>query len=411
MATGVVIPVPKAQFFDNDGDALAGGLLYAYAAGTSTPQDTFSDVGLTTPNTNPVVLDAAGRATIYLTPSTAYKFVLKTSTGTTLWTQDNVTVAAVAAGVTQLVAGTGISQSHTGATSGTGVVTVSVDGAAIPTAGICNGRPRLESGVPVSVTDQSAKTTAYFTPYNGNQIGLYDGTSWGLYAFSEIAIDLAALTASKPYDVFAYVNAGSVAIETLVWTNATTRATAFAYSSGVPVKSGDATRRLVGTIYINGSGGQTDDTAELRYVCNAQNEVPRTLARYDSTATWNTTGGSTWASANAAAGNRVACVTCLPGRTMLELCAMEEVVTIGNSSGVFVGIGEDVTNAVLASGVMTGAFGSVGATPTGLATHTIRRNPSVGMHVYNWIEWSNGALSAFGSQSCRRGGMVGTVLA
>lgn len=80
------------QFFDNSGVPLSGGLLYTYAAGTTTPQTTYSDSTGATPNANPIVLDSAGRVSgeVWLTTSISYKFVLKTSTGTTLWTNDNI---------------------------------------------------------------------------------------------------------------------------------------------------------------------------------------------------------------------------------------------------------------------------------------------------------------------------------
>lgn len=90
--TGLVMPVPKMQFFNNSGAVLSAGKLYSYAAGTTTPQPTYTDSSLGTPNTNPVILDAYGRATVYLSPDTAYKFTLQTSTGSTLWTQDNVSL-------------------------------------------------------------------------------------------------------------------------------------------------------------------------------------------------------------------------------------------------------------------------------------------------------------------------------
>lgn len=93
MAQGTVMPSPWFSGFDDNGDPLVGGLLYTYAAGTSTPLATYSDVNLTTANANPVVLDAAGRATVYLLAS-AYKFVLKTSAGVTVRTQDNVSAVA-----------------------------------------------------------------------------------------------------------------------------------------------------------------------------------------------------------------------------------------------------------------------------------------------------------------------------
>lgn len=80
------------QFFDNGGAVLSGGLLYVYAAGTTTPVTTYQDSAGSVANANPIVLDAAGRvsAQVWLTTGASYKLVLKTSTGTTLWTMDNL---------------------------------------------------------------------------------------------------------------------------------------------------------------------------------------------------------------------------------------------------------------------------------------------------------------------------------
>jgi hypothetical protein len=80
------------QFFDNNGVPLAGGLLYTYAAGTTSPLATYTTSSGVTPNTNPIILDAAGRPAneIWLSP-VAYKLVLKTSTGVQLWSMDNIT--------------------------------------------------------------------------------------------------------------------------------------------------------------------------------------------------------------------------------------------------------------------------------------------------------------------------------
>jgi hypothetical protein len=83
----------RFQGFDNTGAALAGGLVYTYAAGTTTPLATYTNQGGGTPNANPVVLDSAGRASIWLS-SSAYRIIVKTSTGTTLTDDDNISAAA-----------------------------------------------------------------------------------------------------------------------------------------------------------------------------------------------------------------------------------------------------------------------------------------------------------------------------
>ena len=89
MASGTVIPVPKMQFFDNNGAALAGGKLYCYAAGTTTHQAVYSNAALTSAIAQPVTLDSSGRAAIFL-QAKAYKFLLHTSSDVELWAIDDV---------------------------------------------------------------------------------------------------------------------------------------------------------------------------------------------------------------------------------------------------------------------------------------------------------------------------------
>lgn len=111
----VVLPVPKAQFFNNNGQPLAGGLVYSYLAGTSTPTPTYQNAAGTTANTNPVVLDSTGRANIWLLTTLSYKIVVQTSAGLTLYTTDGITGAAGGtAGGQWTTSGTNIYNSNTG---------------------------------------------------------------------------------------------------------------------------------------------------------------------------------------------------------------------------------------------------------------------------------------------------------
>lgn len=82
------------QFFDNNGVILSGGKIYTYAAGTTTPQATYTSATGVTPHANPIVLDSAGRVPggeIWLTDSLIYKFVIETSTAVLIGTYDNIT--------------------------------------------------------------------------------------------------------------------------------------------------------------------------------------------------------------------------------------------------------------------------------------------------------------------------------
>ena len=87
---GTVMPSPVFTGIDNNGNPLAGGKLTTQAAGTTDSLATYSDAALSSPNANPVILDAGGRAVVYLSNDTAYKFVLKTSADVEVWSQDNI---------------------------------------------------------------------------------------------------------------------------------------------------------------------------------------------------------------------------------------------------------------------------------------------------------------------------------
>lgn len=86
---GTLAPSPWFTGFDDVGDPLVGGKLYTYLAGTSQPQPVYTDVRLETPHPNPVILDAGGRATMYL-DVLSYKFELRDANDALIRTQDNI---------------------------------------------------------------------------------------------------------------------------------------------------------------------------------------------------------------------------------------------------------------------------------------------------------------------------------
>ena len=93
MASVLLSPVGVGQqYFDNNGVPLAGGLIYTYQAGTSTPLATYTDNGGTVANANPIVLDSAGRVPyeIWMFTGYSYKFVIQSATATSIQTLDNL---------------------------------------------------------------------------------------------------------------------------------------------------------------------------------------------------------------------------------------------------------------------------------------------------------------------------------
>jgi len=84
-------PEPKLQFFSTAGEPLAGGKIYTYAAGTTTPLATFADSTAAVNNPNPVILDSRGEASIWL-GTQSYKFKLTTADDVEIWTVDNISL-------------------------------------------------------------------------------------------------------------------------------------------------------------------------------------------------------------------------------------------------------------------------------------------------------------------------------
>lgn len=165
---------------------------------------------------------------------------------------------------TELLAISGIAQSGFDTSISTDISTV-------------DGRLTLQSNMPVTNTDQAAKSTLYFTPYNGNQISLYNGTSWSKTPFSELNLSLSGYVPNSNFDIFACYNSGTLILDSTIWNNDTTRATAVIMQDGVYVKSGDASRRYLGTIRTTATSGQCEDSNDRRFVWNYYNQKTRRL--------------------------------------------------------------------------------------------------------------------------------------
>lgn len=88
-------PFFNTQFVDNDGALAAGHLLYTFESGTSTEKDSYTDQAGTVENANPIVLDAAGRCTLWL-GSGEYAFELRTPADALVKRWDDVSGVPVA---------------------------------------------------------------------------------------------------------------------------------------------------------------------------------------------------------------------------------------------------------------------------------------------------------------------------
>lgn len=318
---------------------------------------------------------------------------------------------------------------------------------------LVQGRLTLETGVPVSTTDQTGKTTLYFAPFRGNLVGLKSGSSWDLYSFTELSLALTSYIKGAVYDIFCYLSGGSPTLESLVWKKVTatnsptsgssktinvndtgdlavgrevtikdgtnseittiislvantsitvdlansyttpdiygfnTRATDLTLDSGKKVKSGDATRRYLGTIRITSTAGQCEDSKANRFVWNAFNRVRRDLFKQDSTATWATSAGS-YAYARGQATNRLALVVGL-AEEELTLYAQETVSFATGAEVRKLAIGEDSLAAAV--GIESYAGGQSGVYYRMQAS--LAKTPSIGYHFYPWMEYGTSTTS------------------
>lgn len=254
--------------------------------------------------------------------------------------------------------------------------------------GLCQCRLTLTSGTPVTVTDQTAKTSVFLAPFRGNLITLYDGASWRPYTFVEITISVPASTATN-YDVFAFISSGSITAESVAWTDGTTRATALTTQNGAYVKTGTLTKLYIGTYRTTASSGQTEDSKANRLVWNNFNRVARQLKVVESTSSWSATSTS-WQSWNQSTNNRVTFVRGLD-EDVVDLY-FGSLTASSTSDTVNIGIGLDSTSA-------TGGdvYPAVNASPSLLTAAAARYTnfPGAGFHFLQLLQITHSGTTTY----------------
>lgn len=275
---------------------------------------------------------------------------------------------------------------------------------------ICQGRLTLVSGTAVPASDQSNKTTVFWTPYKGQNAALYDGTRWKMYSVAEVSRALGTLTASKAYDCFLWDNAGTVTLDfSTAWTSATARNDALTAQDGVQVNNASITApsgntiaakagRYVGTFFTSSTtqtqdkgGGVTTQLGAQRFLWNYYNRVPRHVAVFDSTATWTYVNpNGTWRQANATAGNKVEVVRGFD-EDLVDLYGACGITINSSASDVAMGVGIDSTT-VNSAQIATGA-GAVAL--NGGASCRYIGLPGQGYHALNWLETAGSAANTF----------------
>lgn len=275
------------------------------------------------------------------------------------------------------------------------------------------GRLTLATATPVMTSDQTAKTTIYYTPYSGNVILIYDGTYMVPTAFTELSQATtdstkspAAVTTNSNYDLFVWNDSGTIrCTRGPAWSSDTARGTGAGttelelvkgvYLNKVAISNGPAANRgtYVGTVRSNGSSqidwklGLTPaagGSAGFLGVWNMYNRVNVTACALDSTDTWSYSTNS-YRQSNNSASNQVGVVLGLDEDALRVFAQNQAGNNSGSEQSQASGIGVDsatVNSATLTIGGLSPASGNAGGFPRSEYV----AHPGIGYHYFAWLE-------------------------
>lgn len=261
---------------------------------------------------------------------------------------------------------------------------LAVEGTAVPlvTQAVTEpqGRLTLTTATPVQVSEATAATTIYYTPYKGIYFPAWNGTLTLMKSFaSERSLALSSNAghtgyhqSGKNFDLFLYDDSGTVRLVSgPAWTNDTTRATALAYKNGFLTNGASMTARFgsasgntvtvdtnyglfVGTFRAS-ANGQTIWTSNPAaaagggncrlFLWNMYNRVAVAALSRDSTDTWTYT-TKTWRSANNNNSNRVSLVVGLNEESVLSRYTAGAIASGADGTAIYAGVGINSTSAV-----------------------------------------------------------------
>jgi hypothetical protein len=280
------------------------------------------------------------------------------------------------------------------------------------------GRLSISATQPVA---DGESDTLYYVPYYNDDISLFNGYGIQVVNAASTSISVAALPANTAYDVFGYISGGATGIlnlELTAWTSPTVRATPLVYSYGSLYKSGDPTRRLLGSIYIGTNPGLLQDWANYqgasqnpskRFLWNLYNRVRRECHMFDATVNWTVPTDNTWRQID----GLIAPQGCLEFFRGADDDAIQVTglinVNVNVNGNYYTALGLD-NNAPIAANHVYGNFLNTSNKNLDLTVNaSYCGRPGLGYHQIRLLEKLTGATAAAGSDS--QSGMVGVISA
>ena len=201
--TASLLPNGEQQFFDANGHPLSAGSVTFYVPNTSTLATTWKDPLQATPNTNPVLLDAGGRAIIY--GNGQYTEQVNDRFGNLIWSQ--------------LTNSTGTGGSGGGGTVGDG----NLVGTVLPWTGLiappnylfANGQTILRSSYPLFLSTVTSAQAVFCTSGSPTLTGLGDTTQYPIGGAVEAScIPISTVIVSKTATTITLNNNANVSVNT-----------------------------------------------------------------------------------------------------------------------------------------------------------------------------------------------------
>ena len=265
------------------------------------------------------------------------------------------------------------------------------------------------------ITDATVQSVIYYTPYNGNQIPIYDGSVFVNKIFaSDLTMTLEATNnlSGKLYDIFAFMDGATLRLGAApAWTNDTTRSAAITRVNGLWVNNAIVTltngatsyasipanrATYLGTVYCTANAqtammfkpsGAAGGSANILGLYNAYNRVDISSEENDSTASWAYTTAA-WRASNNNANNSITFIDGLQ-QSFIRTEFLQR--TVGAGDGTHRGINLDSTSAA----PNRQAFGISNA--SNISDASVETfNPQLGKHYIQAMEYGNASNSQYG---------------
>lgn len=186
MTIATLLPNAEQTFTNANGAPLAGGKVYFYVPNTSTPKSTWQDANGAVLNTNPIILNAAGRAIIYGTGN--YRQVVQDASGNTIWDQLTQDITQVLQSSVSIWCGTSAGSPNAQTVTPESPIASYVVGQGYTfQAGFTNTGPttlNISEVGPINITQSGSALSANTIQINSINLVVYDGTNLQLLGSS-----------------------------------------------------------------------------------------------------------------------------------------------------------------------------------------------------------------------------------